>query len=56
MVLKSILSPEKIMSSDDETITCMEAALKKAKANIIAKAERWVAEERWITEAKAAML
>ena len=42
------------MSSDDETITRMEAALKKAKADKIAKAEWRAAEERRIAEAKAA--
>ena len=42
------------MSSDDETIARMEAALKKAKADKIAKAERRAAEERRIAEAKAA--
>ena len=49
MVLKSILPPEK-MSSDDETIACMEAALKKAKAKKIAKAERRVAKEHRIAK------
>ena len=52
-MLKSILLPEKKMSSDDETIAHMEAALKKAKADKIAKVERRVAEERQITKAKA---
>ena len=42
------------MSSDDETITRMEAALKKVKADKIAKAERRAAKERRIAEAKAA--
>ena len=41
------------MSSDDETITGIEAALKKAKADKIAKVERRVAEEHRIAEAKA---
>ena len=52
--MKSILPPEKKKSSDDETIARMEAALKKAKADKIAKAEQWAAEERRIAEAKAA--
>ena len=42
------------MLSDDETIAHMEATLKKAKANKVAKAEWRVAEEGWIAEAKAA--
>ena len=42
------------MSSDDEAITCMEAALKKAKADKITKAEQQAAEEHRIAEAKAA--
>ena len=46
--------PRKKMSSDDETIARMEAALKKAKADKIAKVERRAAEERRIAEAKAA--
>ena len=41
------------MSSNDETIARMEAALKKGKADKITKAERQAAEERWIAEAKA---
>ena len=41
------------MSSDDEAIARMEAALKKAKADKIVKAERRAAEERWIAEARA---
>ena len=41
------------MLSDDETIAHMEAALKKAKANKIAKAEWQAAEECRIAEAKA---
>ena len=48
-----IFPPEK-MSSDNETIAHMEAALKKAKADKIAKVEQWVAEERRIAEAKVA--
>ena len=53
MVLKSIFSPPKKMSSDDETIACMEAALKKVKADKIAKAEQRVAEECRIAKEKA---
>ena len=49
-MLKSILPPEKQMSSNDETIARMEAALKKAKTDKIAKVERRVAEERRIAE------
>ena len=52
--MKSILPPEKKMSSDDEAIARMEAELKKAKADKIAKAEWQAAEERRIAEARAA--
>ena len=53
--MKSILPPPpKKKSSDNETIACMEAALKKVKADKVTKGERQAAEEHWITEAKAA--
>ena len=42
------------MSSNDEAIACMEAALKKAKADKIAKAEWRAAEECQIAKARAA--
>ena len=42
-----------MLSNDETIITHMEAALKKAKADKVAKAEQWVAEERQVTEAKA---
>ena len=42
------------MSSDDEAIARMEAALKKVKADKIAKAERRAVEECRIAEARAA--
>ena len=41
------------MSTNDETIASMEATLKKAKADKIAKVEWRVAEECWIAKAKA---
>ena len=41
------------MLSDDETIARMEAALKKAKADKITKAEQRAAKERRIAEEKA---
>ena len=54
-MLKSILPPrKKKLSSDDEAIARMEAALKKAKADKITKGEWRAAEERRIAEAKAA--
>ena len=53
-MLRSILPPQKKMSSDDEAIARMEAELKKVKADRIVKAERRAAEEPQIAEARAA--
>ena len=51
--MKSIFSPlKRKMLSDDETIARMEAALKKAKADKITKAEWQAAKEHQIAKVR----